>query len=189
MITEATLLVRSLPESASCVSSPSRRPDGRCCGPADDPGGWRPSIVRVYDPDATEANLKRILDIDIVGVQAIVGFDGPAALVDVEDAAVRVGSRHIRGHGGRPRDRRLLVGEPLQIFFPPFRPELPSIGEPRTSSRRTTGSFRHTTPFGRSSSRRFRTTTCGSEATFPLVRIPGCHGVWALHRPKPARRR
>jgi len=128
VITEATLLVRTLPERrdlrlftfpdiTSAVEA-MRKIIQR---------GWRPSIIRVHDPSATDSNLGRVLGVDVSGVVAVVGFDGPSSLVDLE---VREVTSHILAGGGAEGDSSIAEAwweSRYKIYYPPFRPELPWI--------------------------------------------------------------
>jgi alkyldihydroxyacetonephosphate synthase len=128
VITEATLLVRPAPEHRSF----------RVLG-FDDlataieamrqvlQAGWRPAAVRLHDPEATRMNLARVLDVDISGVKLVLVFDGPKALVETEEREV---VRSLAARGGRdegPDVAQLWWENRFRIYYPPFRPELPSI--------------------------------------------------------------
>lgn len=128
VITEATLLVRAVPEKRlfRLYSFPDIETAVNAVRKVIQ-AGWRPSVVRVYDPDATEANLQRILEIDISGVQVIIGYDGPAELVDLESRAVTAA---LIEHGGNEGEHSIADDwweNRYKIYYPPFRPELPSI--------------------------------------------------------------
>lgn len=128
VITEATLLLRPLPEQRSfrLVSF-------------DDLGsgieairrvlqaGWRPAAVRLHEPEATRVNLARVLDVDLSGVKLVLVFDGPRPLVETEEREVL---RSLVADGGRdegPEVAELWWENRFRIYYPPFRPELPSI--------------------------------------------------------------
>lgn len=128
VITEATLLVRLLPESR--IFRTFSFPDDATGVEAFRrtlQSGWRPSVIRLHDPAATEMNLKRVLGLDVEGVVAVVAFEGPTAAVDVEerevtDALVRL--------GGSDRGREVAEAwweNRYKIYYPPYRPELPQI--------------------------------------------------------------
>jgi alkyldihydroxyacetonephosphate synthase len=128
VITEATLLVRPLPEHrsfrlvafddlATGVEAVRRVLQA----------GWRPAAVRLHDPEATRVNLARILDADISGVKLVLVFDGPRALVETEEREVL---RSLTADGGRDEGSELAEGwweNRFRIYYHPFRPELPSI--------------------------------------------------------------
>jgi alkyldihydroxyacetonephosphate synthase len=128
VITQATLLIRPLPERRTfrTFSFPDiatgvdalRRTLQR---------GWRPSVIRLHDPAATAMNLKNVLEADVEGVIAVVAFEGPDALVDLEEREV---VKEVVANGGKDEGRE--VGEAwwenrYKIYYPPFRPELPQI--------------------------------------------------------------
>ena len=128
VITEATLLVTPVPEHRSF----------RLVG-FDDlatgieavrkvlQAGWRPAAVRLHDPEATRMNLARVLDVDLSGVNLVLVFDGPKALVETEEREVL---RSLVADGGRdegPEVAEQWWENRFRIYYPPFRPELPSI--------------------------------------------------------------
>jgi alkyldihydroxyacetonephosphate synthase len=128
VITEATLLLRPLPEHRGF----------RLVG-FDDlatglhavrrvlQAGWRPAAVRLHDHEATRVNLARVLDLDLEGVQLVLVFDGPRPLVEVEEREVL---RSLVADGGRdqgPEVAEQWWDNRFKIYYPPFRPELPSI--------------------------------------------------------------
>jgi len=128
VITEATLLVRPLPEHqsfrllafddlAAGVEAVRRVLQA----------GWRPAAVRLHDPEATRVNLARILDADLSGVKLVLVFDGPRALVETEEREVL---RLLTANAGRDEGPEIAEGwweNRFRIYYPPFRPELPSI--------------------------------------------------------------
>lgn len=128
VITEATLLVTPVPEHRSF----------RLVG-FDDlatgieavrrvlQAGWRPAAVRLHDPEATRMNLARVLDVDLSGVNLVLVFDGPKPLVETEEREVL---RSLVADGGRdegPEVAEQWWENRFRIYYPPFRPELPSI--------------------------------------------------------------
>jgi alkyldihydroxyacetonephosphate synthase len=128
VITEGTLLLRPKPEHrsfrvvgfddlASGVEAVRRVLQA----------GWRPAAVRLHDPEATRVNLARVLDVDISGVKLVLVFDGPQALVETEEREV---VRSLTAAGGRdegPEVAEQWWENRFRIYYPPFRPELPSI--------------------------------------------------------------
>jgi alkyldihydroxyacetonephosphate synthase len=128
VITEATLLVRPQPEHRSFrMLSFDDLATGIDAVRRVLQRGWRPAIVRLHDPEATKVNLARVLDRDVAGVKLVIGFDGPAPLVELEEREV---VRSLVADGGR--DEGAEVAEAwwdnrFKIYYPPFRPELPSI--------------------------------------------------------------
>jgi alkyldihydroxyacetonephosphate synthase len=128
VITEATLLVRPQPEHRSFrMLSFDDLATGIDAVRRVLQRGWRPAIVRLHDPEATKVNLARVLDTDVSGVKLVIGFDGPEPLVELEEREV---VRSLVADGGR--DEGAEVAEAwwdnrFKIYYPPFRPELPSI--------------------------------------------------------------
>jgi alkyldihydroxyacetonephosphate synthase len=128
VITEATLLIRPLPEHrsfrlvafddlAAGIEAMRRVLQA----------GWRPAAVRLHDPEATRVNLARILDADVSGVVLVLVFDGPRPLVETEEREVL---RSLTANGGRDQGPELAESwweNRFRIYYPPFRPELPSI--------------------------------------------------------------
>lgn len=128
VITEATLLIRSLPERRSFrLFSFADIPTAVHAVRTTLQQGWRPAIVRVHDPDATESNLSRVLGCPVSGVIAVLGFDGPEALVALEEREV---TRKLVDQGGSEADHAVAEAwweNRYKIYYPPFRPELPWI--------------------------------------------------------------
>ena len=128
VITEATLLIRPLPERRvfRTFSFPDiatgvdafRRTLQR---------GLRPSVIRLHDPTATAVNLKRLLDADVEGVIAVVALEGADALVELEEREV---VSAVVAAGGKDEGRDVAEAwweNRYKIYYPPFRPELPQI--------------------------------------------------------------
>jgi len=89
--------------------------------------GWRPAAVRLHDPEATRMNLARILDSDVSGVKAILVFDGPQALVELEEREM---VKALVAAGGRDEGPELAQGwweNRFKMYYPPFKPELPQV--------------------------------------------------------------
>ena len=128
VITEATLLVRPQPEHRSFrMLSFDDLATGIDAVRRVLQRGWRPAIVRLHDPEATKVNLARVLDTDVSGVKLVIGFDGPAPLVELEQGEVL---RSLVADGGRddgPEIAQAWWDNRFKIYYPPFRPELPSI--------------------------------------------------------------
>jgi alkyldihydroxyacetonephosphate synthase len=128
VITEATLLVRPAPEHRSFrVVGFDDLATGIEAVRRVLQAGWRPAAVRLHDPEATRVNLARVLDLDVSGVKLVLIFDGPRALVETEEREV---VRSLAANGGR--DEGAEVAElwwenRFRIYYPPFRPELPSV--------------------------------------------------------------
>ena len=86
IITEATLLARRLPERYAfrAVSFPDVATGLEAMRGAI-AAGWRPAAARLHDAEATQRNLVEVFGVDVSGVVLLLVFDGPAALVDVEE--------------------------------------------------------------------------------------------------------
>jgi alkyldihydroxyacetonephosphate synthase len=128
VITEATLLVRPVPEHRSF-----RVVGFESLGAGIEAmrrvlqAGWRPAAVRLHDPEATRVNLARVLDADVSGVKLVLVFDGPQPLVETEETEV---VRALTAAGGVDEGADLAREwweNRFRIYYPPFRPELPSV--------------------------------------------------------------
>ena len=128
VITEATLLLRPVPEHRTFrLLSFDDLGTGIEAVRRVLQAGWRPAAVRLHDPEATRVNLARVLDVDVSGVKLVLVFDGPRALVETEEREV---VRSLTANGGRdegPELAELWWENRFRIYYPPFRPELPSI--------------------------------------------------------------
>ncbi len=85
VITEATLLVRELPEHRGYATFTF--PDmvtGMQAVRKVLQTGWRPALARLYDDNATRTNLSHAVGDELTGVYLVMMFDGPRALVEVE---------------------------------------------------------------------------------------------------------
>lgn len=128
IVTDATLLVRRIPERrAFRIVGFEDVATGLNAVRAALQAGWRPAVVRLHDEDATRANLARILDIDVSGVKLVLGFDGPDALVEVEQREML---RMLEAAGGQDEGSEIAEAwweNRYRIYYPPYKPELPSI--------------------------------------------------------------
>jgi len=128
VITEATLLVTPAPEHRSFrVVGFEDLATGIDAMRRVLQAGWRPAAVRLHDPEATRMNLARVLDVDVSGVKLVLVFDGPKPLVETEEREVL---RSLTANGGvdeGPDLARNWWENRFRIYYPPFRPELPSV--------------------------------------------------------------
>lgn len=128
VITEATLLIRPLPEHRSFrLLAFDDLATGIEAMRRVLQAGWRPAAVRLHDPEATRVNLARVLDADVSGVKLVLVFDGARPLVETEEREVL---RSLVADGGRDEGPELAERwweNRFRIYYPPFRPELPSI--------------------------------------------------------------
>jgi alkyldihydroxyacetonephosphate synthase len=89
--------------------------------------GHRPSVVRMYDEDATRLAFSPVVGEDLRGVYTVLAFEGEAEAVEVEErrtlqlAAEAGGERLDPVLGRRWWDRR------YDFYQPPHQPELPAI--------------------------------------------------------------
>src|SRR5215204_7681793 len=89
--------------------------------------GHRPSVVRMYDEDATRLTFAPVVGEDLSGVYTVLAFEGDSAAVEVEErrvleiAAAAGGELLDPSLGERWWDRR------YDFYHPPHQPELPAI--------------------------------------------------------------
>ena len=128
IITETTLLVRRLPERRTfrTVAFPDVGTGVEALRQALQ-AGWRPAVARLHDAEATVRNLVQVFDLDVSGVQLLLVFDGPAALVAVEEretvAALVAGGGVDEG----PEIAETWWNGRYKTYYPPYKPELPQI--------------------------------------------------------------
>jgi alkyldihydroxyacetonephosphate synthase len=128
VITEATLLLRPVPDHRSFrLLGFDDLASGIAAVRRVLQAGWRPAAVRLHDHEATRINLARVLEADVAGVNLVLVFDGPRPLVETEEREVL---RSLTADGGRdlgPEIAEQWWENRFRIYYPPFRPELPSI--------------------------------------------------------------
>ena len=89
--------------------------------------GHRPSVVRMYDEDATRLTFAPVVGEDLSGVYTVLAFEGETGAVDVEgrrtlEIAAEAGGELLDpAIGQRWWDRR------YDFYHPPHQPELPAI--------------------------------------------------------------
>ena len=89
--------------------------------------GHRPSVVRMYDEDATRLTFAPVVGEDLSGVYTVLAFEGEPDAVEVEerralDLAAEAGAELLApAIGERWWDRR------YDFYHPPHQPELPAI--------------------------------------------------------------
>jgi len=89
--------------------------------------GHRPSVVRMYDEDATRLTFAPVVGEDLSGVYTVLAFEGESAAVEVEarrtlEIAAEAGGELLDpALGQRWWDRR------YDFYHPPHQPELPAI--------------------------------------------------------------
>ena len=89
--------------------------------------GHRPSVVRMYDEDATRLAFSPVVGEELSGVYTVLAFEGDAAAVDAEERRTLEIAREAGGElldpalGQRWWDRR------YDFYHPPHQPELPAI--------------------------------------------------------------
>ena len=128
VVTRATLQLAPLPakrrfEAISFATLPEGIAAVRTCIAR----GLRPSVVRLYDEEATRTSLGPVVEEELEGVCTVFCFEGEPAVADAEAETLL---RLVRDHGGAILDGRL--GETwwrrrYEFYKPPHHPELPSI--------------------------------------------------------------
>jgi alkyldihydroxyacetonephosphate synthase len=89
--------------------------------------GHRPSVVRMYDEDATRLAFAPVVGEDLRGVYTVLAFEGEAEAVEVEERRTLAFAAEAGGElldpalGQRWWDRR------YDFYHPPHQPELPAI--------------------------------------------------------------
>src|SRR3954454_3950048 len=89
--------------------------------------GHRPSVIRMYDEEATQRTFSPVVGEDLQGVCAVVCFEGEPAAVAAEGARTR---ELARAEGARELDPALSQrwwDRRYEFYKPPHNPELPSI--------------------------------------------------------------
>src|SRR3954469_14189070 len=89
--------------------------------------GHRPSVIRMYDEEATQRTFSPVVGEDLQGVCAVVCFEGEPAAVAAEGARTR---ELARAEGARELDPALSQrwwDRRYEFYKPPHHPELPSI--------------------------------------------------------------
>jgi alkyldihydroxyacetonephosphate synthase len=128
IITETTLLVRRLPERRAfrTVAFPDVGTGVEALRGALQ-AGWRPAVARLHDAEATTRNLAQIFDIDVSGVKMLLMFDGPAALVEVEERETVAALVAAGGVDEGPEIAETWWNGRYKTYYPPYKPELPQI--------------------------------------------------------------
>src|SRR4051794_8502236 len=89
--------------------------------------GHRPSVIRMYDEEATRRTLSPVVGEDLDGVCAVVCFEGEPAAVAAEGART---VELARGEGARELDPALAErwwDRRYEFYKPPHHPELPAV--------------------------------------------------------------
>ncbi len=89
--------------------------------------GHRPSVIRMYDEEATRRTFSPVVGEDLDGVVAVVCFEGEPAAVAAEGSGTR---ELARAEGARELDPALSErwwDRRYDFYKPPHHPELPSI--------------------------------------------------------------
>src|SRR4051812_42907590 len=89
--------------------------------------GHRPSVIRMYDEEATRRTLSPVVGEDLDGVCAVVCFEGEPAAVAAEGART---VELARAEGARELDPalgRIWWDRRYEFYKPPHHPELPSV--------------------------------------------------------------
>jgi len=89
--------------------------------------GHRPSVVRMYDEEATRLTFAPVVGEDLSGVYTVLAFEGESAAARIEEERTLALAREAGAEvldpalGQRWWDRR------YDFYYPPHQPELPSI--------------------------------------------------------------
>jgi alkyldihydroxyacetonephosphate synthase len=89
--------------------------------------GHRPSVVRMYDEDATRLAFAPVVGEELRGVYTVLAFEGDAEAVEVEESRTLAIAAE---HGGELLDPALgqrWWDRRYDFYHPPHQPELPSI--------------------------------------------------------------
>jgi alkyldihydroxyacetonephosphate synthase len=89
--------------------------------------GHRPSVVRMYDEDATRLAFAPVVGEELRGVYTVLAFEGDAEAVEVEESRTLAIAAE---HGGKLLDPALgqrWWDRRYDFYHPPHQPELPSI--------------------------------------------------------------
>jgi alkyldihydroxyacetonephosphate synthase len=89
--------------------------------------GIRPSVVRLYDADATRGSLARVIDEPLDGPALLLVFEGEQ---EVADAEAETTLRALRGHGATELDPALCESwwdQRYAFYHPPQAPKLPQM--------------------------------------------------------------
>jgi alkyldihydroxyacetonephosphate synthase len=89
--------------------------------------GYRPSVIRMYDEEATQRTLSPVVAAPLDGVCAVVACEGEPALVDAELAGVAELARAHAGVELDPELARRWWDRRYDFYAPPHHPELPAI--------------------------------------------------------------
>ena len=128
IITETTLIVRRLPEHRAfrTVAFPDVGTGVEAMRGVLQ-AGWRPAVARLHDAEATTRNLVQIFDVDASGVKLLLVFDGPAALVAVEEREAVALLVAAGGVDEGPALTETWWNGRYKTYYPPYKPELPQI--------------------------------------------------------------
>jgi alkyldihydroxyacetonephosphate synthase len=127
-ITRATLRLAPLPEERrfATVSLPSIGAGIEAFRRAL-AAGHRPSVIRMYDDEATRLALSPVVGEQLEGVCTVLCFEGEPEAVAVEAARTLAS---VREQGGRELDPALAETwweRRYEFYYPPHQPELPAI--------------------------------------------------------------
>ncbi len=78
--------------------------------------GHRPSVVRMYDEDATRLAFSPVVGEQLSGVYTVLAFEGEPEAAQLEERRTLELAQRGRGGGARPGARAALVGPPLRLL-------------------------------------------------------------------------
>ena len=151
--------------------------------------GHRPSVVRMYDEEATRLTFAPVVGEDLSGVYTVLAFEGDSDAVDVEERRTLELAREAGGELLDPALGAALVGPPLRLL-PPAAPAgaARDLGNARRGGDLLAhrGRLRRAAPVGARALRRRRPPA--AHAPLPLVRV-GDDDLRPLRRPRRRSRR
>ena len=89
--------------------------------------GHRPSVVRMYDEDATRLAFAPVVGEDLQGVYTVLAFEGEPEAVDVEERRTFEIATENGGELLNPELGRRWWDRRYDFYHPPHQPELPAI--------------------------------------------------------------
>ena len=90
--------------------------------------GHRPSVVRMYDEEATRLTFAPVVGEDLSGVYTVLAFEGEAEAADVEERrTLEIAARGRRASCSTRRSAQRWWDRRYDFYHPPHQPELPAI--------------------------------------------------------------
>jgi alkyldihydroxyacetonephosphate synthase len=128
VITRATLQLAPLPATRrfEAISFPSV-PDGIATIRSALARGLRPSVVRMYDEEATRSSLAPVVERELEGVCALLCFEGDPAVADAEAESLLAEARERGATVLEPGLGERWWSRRYDFYKPPHHPQLPAI--------------------------------------------------------------